>query len=172
VVIDEMADLMQQEKKLFTEKMAAIAQMARAAGICIIACTQRPSVDVLRGTIKVNFPARGSFRVTTQQDSKTVIGVKGAEQLLGKGDMWLSTPSKPGLQRIHVPLITREDRDKVLAIGLEYGHVMRVPADSMDANGNILPQKEQPKTPAAPTTPAVPVKNGKTTANSGSLKVN
>lgn len=142
VVIDEMADLVLQEKKMFIEKMAAISQMARAAGICVISATQRPSVDVLPGKIKVNFPARAAFRMPSQQDSKTVLNYKGAESLLGKGDMFLVSPHKSGLQRIHVPLITREERDAMLRQSLEAGY-LKVPVD--------LP-KETPATPPPPTT--------------------
>lgn len=139
VVIDEMADMILAEKKMFTTKLATIAQMARAAGICIISATQRPSVDILPGKIKVNFPARAAFRVPSAADSKTVLNYKGADCLLGKGDMYLISPHKSGLQRIHVPLITDEDRDHLLRISLEYGHVNRVPADAIGKEEPVIP---------------------------------
>lgn len=132
VVIDEMADLVLQEKKLFTEKLAGIAGQARAAGICVISATQRPSVDILSGKIKVNFPARAAFRMPSAVDSKTAINFKGAETLLGKGDMFLVSPHKSGLQRIHVPHCKAEDRDRMLQLSLEYGHVLSCPADHMN----------------------------------------
>lgn len=130
LVIDEMADLVLAEKKMFTNKLACISQMARAAGICIISATQRPSVDVLPGKIKVNFPARVAFRMPSATDSKTVLNYKGAETLLGKGDMFMMSPNKSGLQRIHVPHCTPADRDQMLKISLEFGHVNSVPADA------------------------------------------
>jgi len=123
---------------MFTQKLACISQMARAAGICIISATQRPSVDVLPGKIKVNFPARCAFRMPSATDSKTVLNYKGAETLLGKGDCFLMSPNKSGLQRIHVPYCTPADRDKMLKISLEFGHVNSVPADA---------PPEQPLTP-------------------------
>ena len=95
VVVDEMSDLMliAQEKKLkITFK--DLSQMARAAGIHIIMATQRPSVDVITGTIKANFPTRISFQVSSKIDSRTILGEQGAEQLLGKGDMLIYVFSK------------------------------------------------------------------------------
>lgn len=115
VVIDEMANIILEEKKDFIARMAAISQMARAAGISVIAATQRPSVDVLPGKIKVNFLARGAFRMPSPQDSKTVLNFKGAETLLGKGDMFVLSPDKTGLQRIHVAHCTKEHRDPIIA---------------------------------------------------------
>jgi S-DNA-T family DNA segregation ATPase FtsK/SpoIIIE len=145
LIIDEMADLVLAEKKMFTQKLACISQMARAAGICIISATQRPSVDVLPGKIKVNFPARVAFRMPSATDSKTVLNYKGAETLLGKGDMFLVSPNKSGLQRIHVPHCKREDRDAMLKISLEFGHVNTVPADAPKAppiaNGKTTPKQ-------------------------------
>jgi len=141
LVIDEMADLVLAEKKMFTQKLACISQMARAAGICIISATQRPSVDVLPGKIKVNFPARVCFRVPSAVDGKTVLNYKGAETLLGKGDCFLVSPNKAGLQRIHVPYCTPADRDEMLKISLEFGHVLKVPADSMEVAAPVVEKK-------------------------------
>jgi len=138
VVIDEMSDLILTEKKEFITQIGLLAQMARAAGICLISATQRPDVSILPNKVKVNFTARVCFRVPTMFDSKTVLAYKGAENLLGKGDMFLVTPHKTGLQRIHAPLTTPEDRNKLLTISTRYGHVLRVPADSMDAKNPDL----------------------------------
>ena len=129
VVIDELADLVLQEKKIFTEKMAQLASMSRAAGIHVIAATQRPSVDVLSGKIKVNFPARVAFRVPSPFDSKTILGHKGAEQLLGKGDLFYVSPERAGLQRLHSPFATRADMDAMMKASIECGHHFAVPAD-------------------------------------------
>lgn len=133
VVIDEMADLVLQEKALFTERLASLAGQARAAGICILAATQRPSVDVLSGKIKCNFLARASLKMPAAQDSKTALGYKGAETLLGKGDMFLSSPDQSDLQRIHIPHCTREDRTKILQRSIELGYNNGVPADTFVA---------------------------------------
>lgn len=150
VVIDEIADFMLQEKKLFTEKLAEISQMSRAAGIHVIAATQRPSVDVLNGKIKVNFPARVAFRVPSVQDSRTILHAKGAETLLGYGDMFYMTPVRPGLQRLHSPFTTPADIATLKKVSLEIGHFRRVPADGPEApvvavdgkkaNGKPLPK--------------------------------
>lgn len=142
IVIDEMADIIMQEKKGFTEKMAQISAMARAAGIHVVACTQRPSVDVLSGKIKVNFPARVAFRVPAAFDSKTILNVKGAETLLGKGDMFYLSPVKGGLTRLHGPMVDKADVEKMMHLSIEIGHVNNVPADGV--------QKAVPVPPAEP----------------------
>lgn len=131
IVFDEIADLILQEKKEFSGRLAQLAAMSRAAGIHIIACTQRPSVDILKGSIKVNFPARISFQVPSAQDSKTVLSVKGAgaEQLLGKGDMLAVLPNKAGIQHFHSALATKGDLDELKKLSLEIGNFNAVPAD-------------------------------------------
>jgi DNA segregation ATPase FtsK/SpoIIIE, S-DNA-T family len=136
MVIDEMGELAITEKKRFTERMAQIAQMARAAGIHIIAATQRPSVDVLSGKIKVNFATRLGLRLPSVGDSRTVFGRSGAEQLLGKGDAFLMSGDTPGLMRCHLPHCTEEDIRKMLTLSSELGHVNNVPADGLKKNGN------------------------------------
>jgi S-DNA-T family DNA segregation ATPase FtsK/SpoIIIE len=129
VVIDEMADLVLSEKKSFTDKMAQISAMSRAAGIHVIAATQRPSVDVVSGKIKVNFPARAAFRVPSSADSKTILNCKGAEHLLGKGDMFYISPER-GMQRLHSPNTKQADVDLMMKLSIEGGHVLSVPADA------------------------------------------
>ncbi len=106
VVIDELADLMMVSSREVEEYIARLAQMARASGIHLILATQRPSVDVLTGIIKANFPARMSFKVTSKVDSRTILDANGAESLLGAGDMLFLSPGVGRLQRIHSPLVT------------------------------------------------------------------
>ncbi|OGW25925.1 MAG: cell division protein FtsK, partial [Nitrospinae bacterium RIFCSPLOWO2_12_FULL_47_7] len=101
IIIDELADLMIVASKGVEEALARLAQMARAAGIHLIVATQRPSVDVLTGVIKANFPARISYQVTSRVDSRTILYSMGAEKLLGKGDMLFLPPGSSKLQRIH-----------------------------------------------------------------------
>lgn len=105
IIVDEMADLMAVAGKEIEMTIQRLAQMARASGIHIIMATQRPSVDVITGTIKANFPSRISFRVSSQMDSRTIIGQQGAEQLLGKGDMLYIGP-KGHLVRAHGPFVS------------------------------------------------------------------
>ena len=104
IVVDEMADLMLVAGKEIEASIQRLAQMARAAGIHIIMATQRPSVDVITGTIKANFPTRISFMVTSKIDSRTILGEQGAEQLLGKGDMLFMAPGGR-ISRIHGPFV-------------------------------------------------------------------
>ncbi len=106
VVIDELADLMMVSSKDVEEYIARLAQMARASGIHLILATQRPSVDVLTGIIKANFPARMSFKVTSKVDSRTILDTNGAESLLGAGDMLFLSPGVGRLQRIHSPFVS------------------------------------------------------------------
>ncbi len=113
VVIDEMADLMVVAKKEIEVLVQRIAQMARAAGIHLITATQRPSVDVITGVIKANFPTRISYHVTSKIDSRTILGEQGAEQLLGKGDLLFMLSGVKSL-RVHGPLITDEEVENVV----------------------------------------------------------
>ncbi|MBC6497436.1 MAG: DNA translocase FtsK 4TM domain-containing protein [Alphaproteobacteria bacterium GM7ARS4] len=112
-IVDEVADLMLVSGRHIEGSIQRLAQMARAAGIHIILATQRPSVDVLTGTIKANFPTRISFQVTTKIDSRTILGEQGAEQLLGQGDMLLMQPGKP-LQRLHAPFVSDDEVEHVV----------------------------------------------------------
>ena len=112
VVVDEMSDLMLVAGKEIENYIQKLSQMARAAGIHIIMATQRPSVDVITGTIKANFPTRISFQVTSKIDSRTILGEQGAEQLLGKGDM-LYMSSANRVIRIHAPFVSENEIEKI-----------------------------------------------------------
>jgi len=112
VIVDEMADLMMIAGKEIENYIQRLAQMARAAGIHIVMATQRPSVDVITGTIKANFPTRISFQVTSKIDSRTILGEQGAELLLGNGDMlFMSSASR--IIRIHGPYVSEKEIEKV-----------------------------------------------------------
>jgi S-DNA-T family DNA segregation ATPase FtsK/SpoIIIE len=120
VVVDEMADLMLTAGKDIEGSIQRLAQMARAAGIHIIMATQRPSVDVITGTIKANFPTRVSFQVTSKIDSRTILSEQGAEQLLGQGDM-LYMASGGRIQRVHGPFASDSEVEVVVAHLREQG---------------------------------------------------
>jgi S-DNA-T family DNA segregation ATPase FtsK/SpoIIIE len=114
VIVDEMADLMMVAGKDIEGAIQRLAQMARAAGIHLIMATQRPSVDVITGTIKANFPTRISFQVTSKIDSRTILGEQGAEQLLGQGDM-LYMAGGGRISRVHGPFVSDTEVEKVVA---------------------------------------------------------
>ncbi len=120
VIIDEMADLMMVAGKDIEGTVQRLAQMARAAGIHVIMATQRPSVDVITGTIKANFPTRISFQVTSKIDSRTILGEQGAEQLLGMGDM-LYMAGGGRIQRVHGPFVSDQEVEDVVAHLKEQG---------------------------------------------------
>jgi S-DNA-T family DNA segregation ATPase FtsK/SpoIIIE len=113
VVVDEMADLMMVSGKEIEGAVQRLAQMARAAGIHLIAATQRPSVDVITGTIKANFPTRISFQVTSKIDSRTILGEQGAEQLLGQGDM-LYMMAGGRIRRVHGPFVSDDEVEEIV----------------------------------------------------------
>ncbi|MDT6939616.1 DNA translocase FtsK [Brucella pseudogrignonensis] len=113
VIIDEMADLMMVAGKDIEGTVQRLAQMARAAGIHVIMATQRPSVDVITGTIKANFPTRISFQVTSKIDSRTILGEQGAEQLLGQGDM-LFMAGGGRIQRVHGPFVGDDEVERIV----------------------------------------------------------
>ena len=114
ILIDELADLMMLEGKNVEESVTRLAQMARAVGMHLVLATQRPSVDVITGLIKANFPARISFRVATRVDSRTILDVMGAEHLLGKGDMLFLPPGSSRLTRVHGAFVTENEINHVV----------------------------------------------------------
>jgi S-DNA-T family DNA segregation ATPase FtsK/SpoIIIE len=114
IIIDELADLMMLEGRNVEESVTRLAQMARAVGMHLVLATQRPSVDVITGLIKANFPARISFRVATRVDSRTILDVMGSEHLLGKGDMLFLPPGSSRLIRVHGALVTETEINEVV----------------------------------------------------------
>ncbi len=114
ILIDELADLMMLERANVEESVTRLAQMARAVGMHLVLATQRPSVDVITGLIKANFPARISFRVATRVDSRTILDVMGSEHLLGKGDMLFLPPGSSRLIRVHGALVTETEINRVV----------------------------------------------------------
>jgi DNA segregation ATPase FtsK/SpoIIIE, S-DNA-T family len=114
ILIDELADLMMLEGRNVEESVTRLAQMARAVGMHLVLATQRPSVDVITGLIKANFPARISFRVATRVDSRTILDVMGAEHLLGKGDMLFLPPGSSRLVRVHGAFVTETEINRVV----------------------------------------------------------
>ncbi len=142
VIVDEMADLMMIAGKEIENYIQRLAQMARAAGIHIVMATQRPSVDVITGTIKANFPTRISFQVTSKIDSRTILGEQGAELLLGKGDMlFMSSASR--VIRIHGPLVSDDEIEKITTFlrsqgSPEYLDEVTKIQESNDENGNTI----------------------------------
>lgn len=114
IVIDELADLMMLERANVEESVTRLAQMARAVGMHLVLATQRPSVDVITGLIKANFPSRISFRVATRVDSRTVLDVMGAEHLLGKGDMLFLPPGSSRLVRVHGSYVSEAETNSVV----------------------------------------------------------
>ena len=115
ILIDELADLMMLERANVEESVTRLAQMARAVGMHLVLATQRPSVDVITGLIKANFPSRISFRVATRVDSRTVLDVMGAEHLLGKGDMLFLPPGSSRLVRVHGSYVSESETNSVVA---------------------------------------------------------
>src|SRR5207253_4064168 len=114
ILIDELADLMMVERGNVEESVTRLAQMARAVGMHLVLATQRPSVDVITGLIKANFPARISFRVATRVDSRTILDVMGSEHLLGKGDMLFLPPGTSRLIRVHGAFVTEAEINRVV----------------------------------------------------------
>jgi S-DNA-T family DNA segregation ATPase FtsK/SpoIIIE len=121
IVVDELADLMMVSSREVEESIARLAQMARAAGMHLILATQRPSVDVLTGLIKANFPTRISFKVFSKVDSRTILDMSGAEHLLGDGDSLFLPPGKARMQRIHGTYISEKETERVIEFLKEQG---------------------------------------------------
>jgi S-DNA-T family DNA segregation ATPase FtsK/SpoIIIE len=121
IIVDELADLMMVASKDVETSIARLAQMARAAGMHIMLATQRPSVDVLTGLIKANFPTRISFKVSSKIDSRTILDGSGAEHLLGLGDMLFLPPGAAKLQRIHGAFISEEETERIISFLKEQG---------------------------------------------------
>jgi DNA segregation ATPase FtsK/SpoIIIE, S-DNA-T family len=135
VIVDEMADLMLVAGKDIESAIQRLAQMARAAGIHLIMATQRPSVDVITGTIKANFPTRISFQVTSKIDSRTILGEQGAEQLLGQGDM-LYMAGGGRITRVHGPFVRDEEVESVVAFLKQQGEPTYLDAVTEEDDGD------------------------------------
>ena len=139
IIIDELADLMMLDSHNVEESITRLAQMARAVGIHLVLATQRPSVDVITGLIKANFPARVSFRVATKVDSRTILDANGAEALLGKGDMLYLPSGSARVHRLHAPFVTEKEIAAVVEFWkaqatAEYQqHFLEAPAEEREA---------------------------------------
>ncbi|PIP37367.1 MAG: cell division protein FtsK [Desulfobacterales bacterium CG23_combo_of_CG06-09_8_20_14_all_51_8] len=141
IVIDELADLMMVSSRDVEVSLTRLAQMARASGIHLILATQRPSVDVLTGVIKANFPTRLSFQVSSKTDSRTIIDANGAETLLGNGDMLFLPPGTAKLQRIHGAYISEEELTKIIEflkaqMPPDYNHAILEAPEKESGNGD------------------------------------
>ena len=148
VVVDEMADLMLSSGKEIESYIQRLAQMARAAGVHIIMATQRPSVDVITGTIKANFPTRISFQVTSKIDSRTILGEQGAELLLGKGDMLFMSSASRTI-RIHGPFVSDREIEKISTFLRSQGSpeyiddITKMQTDENEDNNAGLEEKDE-----------------------------
>jgi len=141
IIIDELADLMMVSSREVEDAVARLAQMARAAGMHLILATQRPSVDVLTGLIKANFPTRMSFKVSSKVDSRTILDTVGAEYLLGAGDMLFLPPGTAKLQRIHGAYISEQEIARVVSFlraqgAVEYDESVLAMASEQDGSGD------------------------------------
>jgi S-DNA-T family DNA segregation ATPase FtsK/SpoIIIE len=151
IIIDELADLMMLERANVEESVTRLAQMARAVGMHLVLATQRPSVDVITGLIKANFPSRMSFRVATRVDSRTVLDVMGAEHLLGKGDMLFLPPGSSRLTRVHGAFVSESETNDVVQFWKdqaepEYDKTFLIapPVDDEDPEAEELEGEEDP----------------------------
>jgi S-DNA-T family DNA segregation ATPase FtsK/SpoIIIE len=147
IIIDELADLMMVSGKEVEESITRLAQMARAVGIHLVLATQRPSVDVITGLIKANFPARISFRVSSKVDSRTIIDANGSESLLGKGDMLFLPPATSQIVRVHGAFVDEKEIAKIVehvkAQGSpEYDTTITKTEDELVDNGDLPGKKD------------------------------
>jgi len=147
VIIDELADLMMVSGKEVEESITRLAQMARAVGIHLVLATQRPSVDVITGLIKANFPSRISFRVSSKVDSRTIIDSNGAESLLGRGDMLFLPPGTSNLVRVHGAFVDEKEIAKIVEYikaqgNPEYDTTITKTEDEMDDSGELPGRKD------------------------------
>ncbi len=148
IIIDELADLMMVSGKEVEESITRLAQMARAVGIHLVLATQRPSVDVITGLIKANFPARISFRVSSKIDSRTIIDTNGAERLLGKGDMLFLPPATSHLIRVHGAYVDEKEIQKVVRhikdqANPEYDETITQSDEELDEFGDLPGRKDK-----------------------------
>ncbi|MGD1093520.1 MAG: DNA translocase FtsK [Bryobacteraceae bacterium] len=151
ILIDELADLMMLERAAVEETVTRLAQMARAVGMHLVLATQRPSVDVITGLIKANFPSRISFRVATRVDSRTVLDVMGAEHLLGKGDMLFLPPGSSRLIRVHGAYVSEAETNRVVEFWKQQAEpeydktfLLPPPADEDEGEGEEFEGSEDP----------------------------
>jgi S-DNA-T family DNA segregation ATPase FtsK/SpoIIIE len=151
ILIDELADLMMLERANVEESVTRLAQMARAVGMHLVLATQRPSVDVITGLIKANFPSRISFRVATRVDSRTVLDVMGAEHLLGKGDMLFLPPGSSRLVRVHGSYVSESETNDVVeywkrqaAPDYDQSFLLAPPSDEDEMDAEDLAGPEDP----------------------------
>jgi S-DNA-T family DNA segregation ATPase FtsK/SpoIIIE len=151
IIIDELADLMMVERGSVEEAVTRLAQMARAVGMHLVVATQRPSVDVITGLIKANFPARLSFRVATRVDSRTILDVMGAEHLLGKGDMLFLPPGSSRLVRVHGAFVTETEINRVVQFWKEQAepeydqsYLIAPPSEDDDAQPDEFEGEQDP----------------------------
>jgi S-DNA-T family DNA segregation ATPase FtsK/SpoIIIE len=153
IIIDELADLMMLDGNNVEESITRLAQMARAVGIHLVLATQRPSVDVITGLIKANFPARISFRVATKVDSRTILDANGAESLLGRGDMLYLPSGSARVHRLHAPYVTEKEIAAVVEFWRAQGqaqyqeHFLETPQEERElridaATGEAIPEDE------------------------------
>ena len=151
ILIDELADLMMLERAGVEESVTRLAQMARAVGMHLVLATQRPSVDVITGLIKANFPARISFRVATRVDSRTILDVMGADHLLGKGDMLFLPPGSSRLIRVHGAYVSEDETQKVVEFwksqaepDYDQSFLVAPPSDDIDEPAEVVDGQEDP----------------------------
>lgn len=151
ILIDELADLMMLERANVEECITRLAQMARAVGMHLVLATQRPSVDVITGLIKANFPSRISFRVATRVDSRTVLDTMGAEHLLGKGDMLFLPPGSSRLTRVHGAFVTEAETSRVVDFWKEQASpeyddtfLLAPPAEPDEENDEVFEGEQDP----------------------------